>query len=136
MKELSIEEKAQRFDEALEKAKSVIKQNPLMEYLKKGIEYIFPELAESEDEKIKKLLIEAVIQVLQDQYCSNRGVSKEKVVAWLEKQGQTFTKKDVDDAYLKGICDAKQELEKQCDHKPADKAEPKFKIGEWITIKK
>jgi len=48
----------------------------------------FPELAESEDEKIKKLLIEAVIQVLQDQYCSNRGISKEKVVAWLEKQGE------------------------------------------------
>lgn len=32
---------------------------------------------------------------------------------WLEKQGQTFTKKDVDDAYLKGISDAKDELEKQ-----------------------
>ena len=43
---------------------------------------------ESEDERIRKLLIEAVIQVLQDQYCSNRGVSKEKVVAWLEEQGE------------------------------------------------
>lgn len=47
-----------------------------------------PELAESEDEKIRKILVEAVTQVLQDQYCSNRGVSKEKVVAWLEKQGE------------------------------------------------
>lgn len=27
---------------------------------------------------------------------------------WLEKQGQTFTKKDVDDAYLKGVFDTKQ----------------------------
>ena len=34
-------------------------------------------------------------------------------MAWLEKQGETFTKKDVDDAYLKGVCDTKQELKKQ-----------------------
>ena len=34
-------------------------------------------------------------------------------MAWLEKQGETFTKKDVDDAYLKGVCDTKQEFEKQ-----------------------
>ena len=49
-------------------------------------EAFFPELKESEDERIRKILVEAVTQVLQDQYCSNRGVSKEKVVAWLEKQ--------------------------------------------------
>ena len=35
------------------------------------------------------------------------------MVAWLEKQRTSYTKRDVDDAYLKGICDAKQELEKQ-----------------------
>jgi hypothetical protein len=71
-------------------------------------EAFFPELAESEDEKIKKLLIEAVIQVLQDQYCSNRGVSKEKVVAWLEKQGE---------------------------QKLADKViKPKFHEGEWVVF--
>ena len=50
-------------------------------------EKYFPELAESDDEKIRKLLIEVVTQVLQDQYCSNRGVPKEKVISWLEKQG-------------------------------------------------
>lgn len=31
----------------------------------------------------------------------------------LEKQGETFTKKDVDDAYLKGVSDTKNEIEKQ-----------------------
>ncbi len=55
-------------------------------------EDIFPELKESEDERIRRILIEAVTQVLQDQYCSNRGVAKEKVVAWLEKQGESYTK--------------------------------------------
>lgn len=33
----------------------------------------------------------------------------------LEKQGTSYTKSDVDDAYLKGISDAKNELEKQGD---------------------
>ena len=42
-----------------------------------------------------------------------------EILDWFEKQGQTFTKKDVDDAYLKGVCDTKQELEKQGEQKPA-----------------
>lgn len=33
--------------------------------------------------------------------------------SWLEKQGISYTKKDVDDAYLRGISDAKNEIEKQ-----------------------
>ena len=37
-----------------------------------------------------------------------------RMIDWLEKQ--KFTQKDVDDAWLKGMCDAKDELEKQ---KPA-----------------
>ena len=52
------------------------------------IKEMLPELQESEDERIRKLLVEAVTQVLQDQYCSNRGVSKENVIAWLEKRGE------------------------------------------------
>lgn len=81
--------------------------------------------------------------------------------SWLEKQGQTFTKKDVDDAYLKGICDAKHELEKQGKQKPpvidfkannwyvskvdgkiydmtynpTDNIEPKFKVGDILVRK-
>lgn len=39
---------------------------------------------------------------------------------WLEKQGTPYTKRDVDDAYLKGVCDAKQELEKQGQKKCID----------------
>lgn len=69
-----------------------------------------------------------------------------------EKQGETFTKKDVDDAYLQGISDAKQEIEKQGENnqepvqKPFDyehatihqkdfapKDEPKFHPEDWIV---
>lgn len=75
------------------------------------IEYYFPELKESEDERIRKAAI--VFVEASDHFYYHLGISKEDVIAWLEKQSQTFTKKDVDDAYLKGVCDAKNEIEKQ-----------------------
>lgn len=87
MKELSIEEKAQRYDKALERAKGVIEQNPLMEYLKKEIEYIFHELKESEDEKMRKGIIRN-LEYLMDRA---EGFVKDELrerIAWLEKQGE------------------------------------------------
>ena len=107
----SIEEKAKAYDEAIKKAKGVIEQNPLMEYLKKGIEYIFPELGEDEKDKCMLNNIIDTLRPLSETTHSSYAINS--MIAWLEKQGQTFTKKDVDDAYLKGVCDTKQELEKQ-----------------------
>lgn len=72
--------------------------------LRKALETLIPELAESEDERIRKSLIDLL---------KNDEKHYLKEIDWLEKQNETFTKKDVDDAYLKGVCDAKQELEKQ-----------------------
>ena len=115
MKELSIEEKAKRYDEAIEVARKIKNGEPINVPDGTLIPVaIFPELAESEDERIRKWLINYFREV-----CDNVA-EKEKnaVLAWLEKQGQTFTKKDVDDAYLKGVCDTKQELEKQGGQKP------------------
>lgn len=89
MKELSIEEKAKAYNEALERAKSVIEQNPLMEYLKKGIEYIFPELKESEDEKIRKVLIDYFKRYKEHEECGIKtfyGIPTDDILAWLEKQ--------------------------------------------------
>lgn len=83
------EEKAQSFDDALERAKSVIEQNPLMEYLKKRIEYIFPELKESEDEKIRKALITKFTKEINDgaKY-EIHNIPVESILTWLEKQGK------------------------------------------------
>lgn len=144
-----------KYKEALSRAASILK---VAANEKEAIDYvstIFPELVESENERIRKALIrfhKSTIDV--------DGIKGDDILAWLEKQGQTFTKKDVDDAYLKGICDAKHELEKQGEQKPVlgfkasnwyvskvdgkihdmtynptDKIEPKFKVGDWITIK-
>ena len=82
------------------------------------LEKLFPELAESEDEKIRKALIENFKffggeHLETSKWGKNDDLLVTDIIAWLEKQGETFTKRDVDDAYLKGVCDAKQELEKQ-----------------------
>lgn len=113
MKELSIEEKAKAYDKVLERAKDYQKVNgPAGSAV---VSEIFPELAESEDERIRKWCIshfKAAFRVTKDNAEYQEYLNK-KVIPWLEKLGETFTKKDVDDAYLKGVCDAKQELEKQ-----------------------
>ena len=82
---------------------------------------------ESEDERIRKELIAA----FQNGVTYNQ-ISKARAkdyIAWLEKQDQTFTKKDIDDAYLKGVCDAKHELEKQGEQKHQYKSRPRY-VGE------
>jgi len=58
MKEFTIEEKAQRYDEALERARIACKDED--KHLKATLESIFPELAESEDERIRKELIDYI----------------------------------------------------------------------------
>jgi hypothetical protein len=67
--------------------------------LNEALEFLIPELKESEDEMIRKEIISAL------KYANHKGVY-DKHLAWLEKQGES-----------------------------ADKVEPKFKAGDWVTIK-
>lgn len=79
MEKLSIEEKAKAYDKALERAK-VWKEKSEMPKDKQGIlDDIFPELAESEDDRIRKELIKFVKVNIADE---------ERYIAWLEKQGE------------------------------------------------
>ena len=101
------------------------------------MEGIFPELKESEDEKTRKRIIALV-------NAHGQGMYKDDMLAWLEnipytidhekregfhlgykaaleKQGESYTKRDVDDAYVEGMAFAKYELEKQGEQKPTDK---------------
>ena len=106
----------EKYKEALERAKALIETNTsdALFHLK-DIESIFPELKESEDERIRKWCIshfKAAVLVTKNnaeykEYLNN------KVIPWLEKQGETYTKKDVDDAWVEGVCYARRELEKQ-----------------------
>ena len=53
---------------------------------RENLEYIFPELRESEDEKIRKV-IRGWICTQPTSFFDN-GISKEEILAWLEKQGE------------------------------------------------
>ena len=83
MKELSIEEKAQRYDEAIERAKKLYEQGTITECLG----HVFPELKESEEERIRKSLT-----ILLQHFCNGYRVpgldfpvSYKDMLAWVEK---------------------------------------------------
>ena len=86
------EQKAKAYDEALERAKKVHKYSSDIAEIKR-MEEIFPELLESEDERIKKELI-SFLQLPHPQFVGKR--KQEKWIAWLEKQGEKeFTFKSI-----------------------------------------
>ena len=103
---MTTEEKAKAYDEAIERAKKLID---------KGYDVlmpeIFPELKESEDERIRKELIKKVrFYIDGDIPC---GYDAKKALAWLEKQGEQSLANSA----------------KTC------KVEPKFKVGDFIQYK-
>ena len=83
MKELSIEEKAKRYDEIIKlvNSKWVHKNQSYVT----DISEIFPELKESEDENIRKDLIDWV-----ESYVNNtwRDHNKTDIIAWLKKRNE------------------------------------------------
>jgi len=88
MKELSIEEKAQRYDEAIEIAKEINNEQRAQPF--NVMTRVFPELKMSEDERIRKELIDYFsASHATDTF---RGIPFDKVVAWLEKQGEPIDK--------------------------------------------
>jgi len=79
-------------------------------------EAFFPELKESEDEKIRKALLELVHDTTGDELWVDYNVHKEDALAWLEKQGeQKPTNEEMIEAlrteYEKGRADAIAEMQ-------------------------
>ena len=83
MKELSIEEKAKAYDEALEKARQLCAYPTTKPFIS-DLQDIFPELKESEDEKVRKAILELVRQSSEILEKKNQ----EQMLAWLEKKGE------------------------------------------------
>lgn len=145
-----IEEKAKAYDEAIKRVENIRigKCETTFMFTEGLLEHIFPELAENENERIRKKILKLV---------KEHSVNHERcqMETWLEKQveqkhqynsrpryvgeGELLGKKDTDDLYLKGVCDAKQELEKQGEQKPILDVEIPFGadselVEEAITI--
>ena len=90
------------YKEALERAKYYQKENGSA-----VISAIFPELKESEDERIRKGIVKMIYDIAGGFPFEKHGIIKKEALAWLEKQGE---------------------------QKPTDKVEPKFKVGDWIVF--
>ena len=149
MKELSIEEKAKRYDEAIEKLRSLHDDYDTVSTLiniKEELENIIPELKESEDERIRAMLIDSFTRADMGGEIYGKGVTYKQVIAWLEKQGEHANFRNNiqigdkvtrnEDGVLVNLSQLKRVAkpsEKQCEQKPTAKVEPKFKVGDFIV---
>ena len=96
MKELSIEEKAKAYDKAIERAKEQLDGAKVFDYIEGQIAHdirtttyaIFPELKESEDEKIKNRLIKLIKMSSEVGGFALHKWEADEMLAWLEKQGK------------------------------------------------
>lgn len=84
---MTTEEKAQRYDEISKEVKDFF-DGKLMMYsdVKQTLNYLFPELGESEDEKIRKELIDYINRLT---VTPNNIDRYNSWIAWLEKQGDS-----------------------------------------------
>src|SRR5574344_1735020 len=177
MKELSIEEKAKRYDEAISIAREINNEQRVQPY--NIMTRVFPELIESEDERIRK----EIIQWLKNSEGQTHPIDRyNAAIAWLEKQGEqksvdnvepkfkvkyagceynVLELRDINGIIYYGIEDEPNHFDyvkaDNCEiisggygikengspyptkpavfseQKPADKVEPKFKVGDWVT---
>lgn len=89
-----------KYKDALERASKLRVQNPF-DTVSQMMEHIFPELAESEDEKVRKELIAHCRNIK----CVTEGAERiTKWLAWLEKQKE-FVSADFDDVWETADCD-------------------------------
>ena len=79
----TIEQKAKAYDKALERARQICSADRVSGIELTTCETIFPELAESEDEKIRETLIYHFGGIP-----NLHGIERDKIIAWLEKKGE------------------------------------------------
>ena len=94
MKKLSIEEKAKRYDDAIERAKEINNEQRAQPF--NIMTRVFPELKELEDEMIRKYIIKVVHEWWVR--CNDPAPdfpNEEQMLAWLEKQGEQKSLDDV-----------------------------------------
>lgn len=90
MKELSIEEKAKRYDEAIKNAKSKIKNDKDHVLYEDDVIEIFPELVANENERIRTFLHHTFTAqyLCKDKLGKWHGEPVVNILGWLEKQGE------------------------------------------------
>jgi hypothetical protein len=84
------EDYKEKYETALSRAKDLLSYKEMRQ---EDIEWIFSELKESENEILRNRIIGYLKQDIEEH--SERKERINEMIAWLEKQGQTFTKKDM-----------------------------------------
>lgn len=134
----TIEEKARRYDEALERAKNTIEVNQAIPDIVECVESLFPELSESEDEKIRKVIIEHFAGSHSSMY-PYKGFTKEQIIAWLEKQGEQNVNRETKPRtygdFIKRLTESEQEYLQGYVNKVIEKTKELQKQGEQKPIK-
>ena len=134
MKELSIEEKAKAYDKAIERAR-YWEKNPTVWSSDDICQKLFPELKESEDERIRKALLNDFKNNCSEYFCA--GINRDMVIAWLEKQSHDGKKWIYEDVYIKekeqliqdGIDEVLENPQKYGLEKQAEqKSDPRYSI--------
>ena len=98
MKELSIEEKAKAYDEAKLRMSAAYNSNRCTIGF---MNEIFPELKESEDERIIKSINRLIRYYHDVNFPTPEGFSRKDLLDWIEKQGEQKSNKILDSSKLK-----------------------------------
>ena len=95
-----------KYKEALEKAKDALSDGTISSNTIAYLQDIFPELKESEDERIREALIDYFDDAnkADENPLQSYGIHTDKVIAWLEKQKE-FVSADFDDVWETADCD-------------------------------
>ena len=150
MEKLTIEQKAKRYDEAIEKAKHYYYKGKAVEFTRCVTSDIFPELKEKTDEE----MIQKLIAVVHLYYGEGVDVERDECLEWLKKQSdKNINDKKINSElfeqmltipdgciatiennriYIKREGKSAIEAIKEEKVDNANKVEPKFKVGEWI----
>ncbi len=144
MNELSVKEKAKRYDEAIEKFSVILNLNTVKKsgtIFADDVRKIFSELKETEDEKIGRVLVEWFKRYKEQDTCGSEtfnGIPTDNIIAWLEKKAEQkpiIEMKSPEESL--GVSSKEyNEIVNDClygEQKPSEKVVPKFKIGDWIV---
>lgn len=96
MKELTIQEKAERYNKAYKVAENIHKCSSNPAEIKR-MEQIFPELIESEDEMVREAIISGMTALKEQGKETFAAIHINDCIAWLEKQGEKKELKKIED---------------------------------------
>lgn len=96
---MTIEEKAKAYDEVIEEASAAYEDEDM--HLKATLESIFPELKESEDERIRKQLLKHLREVASGKSLELSTTDYERWATWVESQSKQKPQWNEYDEYIK-----------------------------------